>query len=269
MKLYATDDVTKSVHVAYKQFTHVLLNRGYTLIRPVFFKSSALDDLPMFQYASWISASHGQVTRWKEQGGVLIEQDTHPVLELNPDVTVMVECPYSMERLKRCNNNNAEYGVVPRPASWKTHEECIDLRQPIADVLQDMWVCCGGRQMTEAELADLSGFPVQHVRYMKNALKPVEHWHIQKRLAPERDEFVPAWDWLTESSYPRSEITKSGFKNFIEEMARFGYINLKRIHHYPTETPDWRKLEKKREEALSDLASVRLLVESLEAHPEM
>jgi hypothetical protein len=103
---------------------------------------------------------------------------------------------------------------------------------------------------------------------MKTALKPVEHWHIKKRLAPEREEFIPVWDWLESKEYPRKEITKAGYRNWIEEMARFGYIQLKKVQHYPVETPDWRKLEQGREDALRDMASVRLLVESLPDHPE-
>jgi hypothetical protein len=49
-------------------------------------------------------------------------------------------------------------------------------------------------------------------------------------------------------------------------MARFGYIGLKKIQRYPDTEPDWKVLKKKRETALSDLAAVRSLVESLPDH---
>lgn len=266
MKLFTTSDVSKSVHAAHEQFTHIVLNRGYTLIRPVFFRTALLDDLPVHQYASWIPETESQLVKWNTSGGVLIVQDTH--LTVPGDVTVMVECPYAMDRLERVHGGNSEYGVIPHPVSWSTHEQCVDLRFPPADLLEAIWRVCGGHSMTNSELSAETGIPVPELQYVKNALKPVEHWYIQKRLAPERDEFVPAWDWLEAGVVPKRAVSESGFKAQVEEMARFGYINLKRMQHYPADTPDWHMIDRKREAALSDLASVRALVESLPAHPE-
>jgi hypothetical protein len=268
MKLYATDDLSKSIHVAYEQFTHVILNRGYSLVKPTLFNSSTLDDLPIHQYASWIPATDRQVTMWQETGGVLIEQDPRPEIELAPDVTLMVECPYQMKRIEACCQRNAAYGVVPRPVSWAQHDETVDLRFPPVPFLQELWTVCGGQRMSNHELASELGVSVVNVQFMKTALNPKEHWHIQKRLAPEREEFIPVWDWLESKDYPRNEITKKGYRNWIEEMARFGYIQMKKIQHYPAETPNWKKLEEGRDAALMDMACVRLLVESLPDHPE-
>ncbi len=268
MKLFATDDISASVHKAHADFTHVVLNRGYTLIKPVYFKTVLLNDLPAYQYASWLPTD-SQLTGWRDNGGVLVEQDTHPKWVIRaPDVTVTVECPYTMDRIEKCNQRNAEYGVLPRPVSWSTHEECIDLRFPVEDLLRDIWKAAAGQQMTNAELARETGIAVQHLQYMKNALCPRETWAVHKRLAPERDEFVEAYDWLEDGELPKGEITVSGYKSQIEEMARFGYITLKKMQKYAREEPDWRKMEKKREDALNDLAAVRLLVESLPNHLE-
>ena len=266
MKLFTTTDVAASVRRAYGQFTHVILNRGYTTIKPVFFMSKTIADLPLYQYASWIADPVHQVSRWENRGGVLIEQDTHPKRELKPDVTVMVECPYDLARIEACNQRNAEYGVIPHPMTWRTHEECVDLRHPPVDLLQAIWRVCGGKQMANYELANDTGLPVLQLQYLKNSLKPVEHWYIQKRLAPEREEFVPAWDWLEGGPVPKRAVTEAGFKAQVEEMERFGYIGLKKIQHYPADEPDWKLLKKKRETALNDLAAVRSLVESLPDH---
>jgi hypothetical protein len=264
MKLFTTTDVAASVRHAHDTFTHVVLNRGYTTLKPVFFMSKTIADLPLYQYASWMPETAGQLERWSKDGGVLISQDTHQ--GFFGDVTVMVECPYDLDRIARVHDKNGAYGVIPHPKAWRTHEECVDLRSPPVDVLEAIWRICGGKQMTNSELAQETGLPVHHVQYLKNSLKPEEYWYIQKRLAPERDEFVPAWDWLEGGAVPKRAVVEAGHKAQVEEMARFGYISLKKMQHYPAEEPAWKVLKKKRETALSDLAAVRTLVDSLPDH---
>jgi hypothetical protein len=267
MKLFRTTDVSASVHAAYRQFTHIALNRGYTLIRPVHFRTALLDDLPIFQYASWIPSTASQVAAWQGKGGVLIEQDTVPKNLLAPDVTVMVECPYTMARIEACCARNTEYGVIPNPMSWSTHEECVNLRFPTQEALERLWRVAAGQSMNDSDLAAEAGYPIQHVRYMRNSLAPIERWTIHKRLAPDQAALMPAWDWIPSGDIDRAKITKAGCRVQIEEMARLGNIGLKRLHHYPTDEPDWDNLTKRRETALTDLASVRSLLETLPDHP--
>lgn len=264
MKLYRTTDITASVRKAYEEFTHVVLNRAYTILKPVYYNTGLLGDFPVMQYASWIPASESQLKRWKNLGGVLIEQDWaggYP-----RDVTVMVEAPLTPIRMRRCNWRNSAYGVIASPVSWRTHEECLDLLRPEPDVMRGIWRVAAGQQMTNSELASETGIPVARLMYLKNALRPEEIWCIQKRLAPERDEFVEAYDWLEGGSIPRRAVIASGFKAQIEEMARFGYISLKRINCYAEKEPDWAMMKHKREWALSELAYVRSQVESFPDH---
>lgn len=265
MKLFTTTDVSASVHRAHEQFTHIVLNRLYKLHRPTFFNSAQLIDLPLCQYAPWLPTKP-QVAKWEKEGGVLIDQYGY---EPRPcDVTVFVECPMTKLHLDRVTMQTTEYAVIPNPVSWMVYDEYVDLHKPVTEHLQEIWSACGGRNMTNGELSRESGWPLSQLIYMKAVFQPKEHWYIDKRLAPEREEFIPAWDWLQAGCVPRSEVTKSGFKPQIEEMARFGYIKLKKLQHYPSETPNWRKLAKEREQALKDLAEVRSLVESLPVHPE-
>lgn len=268
MKLYSTLDIEASVRKAYEQFTHVVLNRAYMLHRPVYFDTTPISDMALLQYAGWIPVSQSQVKRWKNLGGVLIEQDAYPPEFFPTDVTVMIEAPYSADRIKACHGRNREYGVIPNPVSWKTHEECIDLRFPTAEVLRHIWSKARGQPFTLSELATETSIPTSLLMYIKNALNPQEHWYIQKRLAPERDEFMLAWDWLESGTIPKQAISESGYKGQIEEMARFGYINLKKYNHYPEQEPDWNLVEHKRQKALTDLSFVRSLVESLPDHLE-
>jgi len=264
MKLYSTTDIAESLRKASEAFTHVVFNRGQTMAHYVPFDTRLIPDIPLYQYKQNIFESHPQLARWKEKGGVLIVLDTH--ISVPCDVTVMVQCPYNMQRLELVNKENAEYGVIPNPVIWTMYDEEIDLRNPEVKYLQEIWHHCGGKQMTNSELAQASGWPERQVRSMKNALKPIEHWYIEKRLAPERTEFIPAWDWLEPGCMPKSAVTNAGFRPQVEEMARFGYIGLKRLNHYPSETPNWRKLQKDREAALKSLSDVRSLVDSIPDH---
>src|ERR1700693_3509233 len=120
--------------------------------------------------------------------------------------------------------------------------------------------------MSNLELAEKSNVPVYEVGYLKMSFAPKEYWRIQKRLAPEREELMPAWDILENGEIPRSDITKTGIKRYVEELARFNYITLKRVQHYPKKEPNWEALREKRDTALMNLAEVRLLVESLPDH---
>lgn len=266
MQLFTTTDIAASVRKAYEAFTHVALNRGYTVIKPVFFNTAKLDGLPTLQYASWIPASSSQLKRWQNLGGVLIEQDTHPAGDYKPDVTIMVECPYDMIRLETCNARNESYGVVPHPGSWRVHEECIDLRFPSADALREIWTVAAGHAFTNMELASETNIPLSRLQYLKNSLHPKEVWYIQKRLAPERTEFIPAWDWLEGGEVTKVAVREAGFKAHVEEMARFGYISLRKMQHYRADEPDWKTVDRQREKALISLASVRSLVDSLDDH---
>ncbi len=265
MKIYATSDIAASIRKAHGDFTHVLVNRGYTTIKPIFFRSSKIADLPVYQWAWWDKATDGQLHRWRERGGILIDRYTFSDKAGAVDVVVFVECPLTMKRIQKSVVNTAEYAVIPRPHTWRVHEECIELRTPTAERLRVLWGICRGARLTDAELADLSGIPKQHVMYMRKSLKPAEEWTIKPRLAPEFAGFVDAWEWIG-AGRTVSRKDARAHKAAIREMARLGHISLEKIQQYPNDEPDWEKLEKKRAAAIADLAAVRSLVETLPDH---
>jgi hypothetical protein len=263
VKMYQSTDIPASVHRAHEEFTHVVLNRSYTLHRPVLFDSSTLLDLPLCQTMPALDPDGRQTAKWKANGGVLVDTTN---TAWGCDALVFVECPLWLARLEQVTAATRGYAVVPNPVSWTVYDEYVDLHTPTCEHLREIWQVCGGQNMTNGEVARESGWPIQQVIYLKARLKPREHWYIQKRLAPEREEFMPAWDWLVSGCLPRNEIGRAGHRAMVEEMARFGYISLKKLQHYPAGEPDWRALRKEREQALKDLAAVRSLVESLPDH---
>lgn len=266
-KIFATADVAASIRKAHEDFTHVLVNRGYTTIRPVFFRSSKIADLPVYQWAWWDKATDGQLNRWRENGGILIDRYTFSDKAGAADALVFVECPLTMNRLTKSATHIAEYSVVPRPHTWRVHEECIELRTPPADRLLELWKLCRGARMTDLELSDASGIPKQQVMYLRKSLKPVEEWEIKLRLAPEFNGFMDAWNWIGDGRCViKKDVRAAGHKVAIQEMARLGHIALQKFHQYPSDEPDWAKLEKKRAAAIADLAEVRSLVETLPDH---
>lgn len=267
MILYATDDVAASIRKAHEGFTHVLVNRGYTTIKPVFFRSGKIADLPVYQWAWWDKSTDGQLNRWRAAGGVLLDRYTFSDRAGANDVLVFVECPLSMIRIERSSLNTAEYTVIPRPHTWRVHEECIELRTPAAERLVTLWDICRGARLTDADLAEASGIPKQQVMYIRKSLKSVEEWEIKPRLAPEFAGFVDAWEWIGAGrTATKKDVRVFGHKAAIKEMARLGHVALERYQRYPKEEPDWQRIETKRATAIADLAAVRSLVESLPDH---
>jgi hypothetical protein len=267
MKMYATRNVAASIRKAHKAFTHVLVNRGYTTIKPVYFKSKAIADLPIYVWASWDKSSAGQLTRWRERGGILLDRYTISDQAGAADVLVFVECPLAMDRVRKSYVNTSEYTVLPVPHTWRIHEECIDLRTPSVEALREMWEVCRDARLTDAELEERTGIPIQKAMYMRASFHPQEEWEMRPRLAPEALGLIPAWEWIgkgrTES---RRTVRQEGHRPAIKEMARLGHISLTKWHIYPDQEPNWDVLERKRVQAIADLAEVRSLVESLPDH---
>jgi len=267
MKMYATRNVAVSIRKAHEAFTHVLVNRGYTTIKPTFFKSASVADLPVYVWAWWDRASDGQLARWRDRGGVLLDRYTYSDRAGPADVLVFVECPMTIDRLTRSHVNTSEYTVIPVPHTWRVHEECIDLRTPRIEDLRAIWSTCRGRRLTDEQLEAETGIPRQRVTYMRKSLKPIEEWEMRPRLAPEAAGLVPAWDWIGRGrAESKKAVREEGHKAAIKEMARLGHISLTKWQVYRSDEPDWDLLERKRLQAISDLAEVRSLVESLPDH---
>lgn len=267
MKLYATTDTAASIRAAHDAFTHVLVNRGYTTIKPTYFRSRKIADLPVYLWAHWESASASQLTRWQQHGGVLIDRDTLSDRAGPADVLVFVECPLTLNRIERSMLHITEYGVIPRPHTWRVHEQAIDLRTPEQSRLRLLWDICGGQRLTDDELAEHSGLPKQIVQYQRCSFNDVEEWEIRPRIAPEYAGLSLAWEWVGKGRVePKKAVREAGHKAAIKEMARLGHVSLKKHHRYALDAPDWEKLEAKRQQALADLAAVRSLVESLPDH---
>ncbi|MEN8513067.1 hypothetical protein [Burkholderia sp. RS02] len=157
MQLYSTTDTAASIRKAFAGFTHVLVNRGYTTIKPVFFKSASIADLPVCVWAWWDRASDGQLARWRDNGGVLLDRYTYSDRAGPADVLVFVECPMTMDRITRSYANTSEYTVIPTPHTWRVHEECIDLRTPRVDDLRAIWTACRGQRLTDEQLESKTG----------------------------------------------------------------------------------------------------------------
>ncbi|MGN6657101.1 MAG: hypothetical protein ACTHJ9_17410 [Rhodanobacter sp.] len=267
MKLFASNDTVASIRHAHGAYTHVIVNRGYTTIKPVFFRSGKIADLPVYLWAHWEAASAGQLARWRSGGGVLLDRGTISDGAGPADVLVFVECPLSVARIAQSMVHIAEYGVIPRPHTWIVHEQAIDLRTPEQSRLRLLWDICRGQRLTDDELAEYSGLPKQIVQYQRNSFKPVEEWEVRPRIAPEEPGLLLAWEWIGEGrSEPRKVVREAGHKTAIKELARRGHVSLKKVHRYAIEEPDWDRLEEKRLRALADLAEVRSLVESLPDH---
>lgn len=218
-------------------------------------------------WAWWDRASDGQLARWQDSGGVLLDRYTYSDRAGPADVLVFVECPMTMERLIRSHSNTSEYTVIPVPHTWRVHEECIDLRTPSAADLRAIWNACHGRRLTDEQLESETGIARQRVTYMRKSLKPAEEWEMRPRLAPDAPGLLPAWNWIASGRTElKKNIREEGHKAAVKEMARLGHISMTKWQVYRREEPDWDVLERKRTAAIEHLAEVRSLVESLPDH---
>lgn len=269
MNLYTTTDVAASIRRAHDAFTHVLVNRGYTTIKPVYFRSSNIADLPIYVWAHWEPSSASQLARWKQNGGVLIDRSTTSDGAGPADVLIFVECPMDLSRVERSMQNIEEYGVIPRPHTWRVHEQAIDLRTPELSRLRMLWSICGGQRLTDEQLAEYSGLPKQVVQYQRCSFRDVEEWEIRPRIAPEDAGLLLAWEWVGKGRIePKKAVREAGHKSAIKEMARRGHVSLTKVHRYAIEEPDWDRLEAKRQQAIEDLSAVRSLLDGLPDHLE-
>jgi hypothetical protein len=267
LKLFATTDVAASIRAAHSAFTHVLVNRGYTTIKPVYFRSSKIADLPVYAWASWDKATESQLRKWREKGGVLIDRDKVPNGVGPADVLLFVECPLTVRRIEFSMREISEYGVIPRPHTWRVHEDAIDLRTPPAERLRALWDICRGARITDDELAEQSTLPKQVVQYQRNSFKPVEEWEIRPRIAPEAPGLLPAWEWVGKGrTETKNAVRGAGHKIALKEMARLGHVALKRFQRYPSDEPDWTRLEDKRQTATADLRQIQSLLATLPDH---
>lgn len=267
MKLYATSDIAASVRKAHEAYTHVVLNRYYMLVSPTYFRTSKIVDLPVYTWAGWDKASDGQLARWREHGGVLINRGANSSSSGPNDVVVFVEVPAKLKRLKYSISTTSAYSVLPRPVSWRQYDETLNLKTPTCDRLEEIWKTVHGQRITDDEMALLTGLPRREVMFQSRALKPAEEWDIRPRIAPEAGHFMPAWEWIGAGRVAtRQEVGQSGFRVALKEMGRLGHIKLTKYRIYSAVAPDWETVAAKRRRATEDLHRVQSLVASLPDH---
>jgi len=289
-KVFSTDNVAMSVINAHQQFTHVVVNRSYQIMNPVYFKSGLIAHLPVFIYADWDKASLGQLAKWREQGGVLIDRSSSSYGIGDHDALIHVECPSAVRTLDWSRIHTEQQTVVFKPPSWRSHFETLELKIPsvescrkIWDVLRDIPERASAaaiskhpdslRVMTDSELCTASGLSAQHIMYMRHTLRPHEVWSVKLRIRPEDAALTQAWDLIeqVEAVNGVRQFVKLGqplqpWRRAVKEMARQGHISLTRLHVYPVEEPNFDKIQKLHDTAFIDLQEVQRYVEALPAH---
>src|ERR1700692_911764 len=122
--LFYTDDVAASVRRAHADYTHVVLNRSYRILKPILLKPGLINDLPLAMFADWEPPT-ADFDTWRENGGVLIDRSSCTNKAGTHDALVLVECPMSRKALDQTIEQTEQQVVIFRPPSWKTHEEAI------------------------------------------------------------------------------------------------------------------------------------------------
>src|ERR1700687_2520017 len=129
-KLFQTSDVTASVRDAVVRFRHVVLNRSYASLTPVYYNTGEIEDLPVYFFARWDKATFGQLERWRAGGGVVIDRSPASDAVGEHEALIHVECPLNVRDIFRSKVKTTEELVVRRPHSWGAHENTIALISP-------------------------------------------------------------------------------------------------------------------------------------------
>ena len=288
VKLFTTPDVAESVHKLYESYTHVILNRSYALITPVFFKSETLNDLPIFIYAPWTKATIASRDKWLEKGGVLMDRGTHSGPTGQRDAVVLVETPVSEEELNKHLDGTEKEVVMLKPASWGTHDRAIATRFPHPDKIREsrkyfvekpdraaigsVTYHVGSKFVyTDAEMAILINEPVHRLPFLRRWLKSKEVWVVKCRLPPTEPAQIPVYEEM--KSLPTvkgvcmfTSLISYAWRRPVKDMARAGNISVTRYHVYPVEEPRYYLIERAYDKAHSGLAAMKELVEGLPCH---
>lgn len=279
MKVFSTADLEASIRKAHADFTHVILDRTYSSLRPVFFRTGNLVDLPIHMWADWLGQDQ-QMRNWQKQGGVLICQGSQPQAAGPNDVMLFVEVPFTMASLKQCTSATVEYAVLPH-VNWRTYEQALNVYFPPEEqayaLQKALWkfgssdhpaldllgLTCGYVCM-DLELGDAVGLPHTQVQYMLRAFKPRTVYQIGKRLAPENAALREVYDKA--EGIMRKEALTLQERKALKEMDRLGHLRLTKYRVFPNRLLNMKRHLKKREQAFRDLAEVRSLVESAPDH---
>lgn len=287
--LFYTDDVAASVRRLHGAYTHVVVNRSYKILKPIFFKTALISDLPIKMFADWEPPTAGFET-WKSDGGVLLDRSCYTEKAGAHDALVLVECPMSPKELDRTITRTEKQVVIFRPPSWKTHEEAIEILNPNGDTCRKLHkglvpmfdrahvarvskypdaICV----LTDRELADATDLPSHHAMWMRRVFQPQEVWGVRPRLAPDDAGLLATWNAVHEIArgqeilFARLVGGPQGWRRSLKEMARLGHIGLQRYRVYPNKEPDFDVLDAKHSHAVSALKEMRDLMASLPAHP--
>lgn len=288
--IYQTQDTVASVRRAYQEFTHVVVNRSYHIIKPVMMRTGQLSDLPVFIYQPWKAGWERQVETWRAKGGVMVDASDNGVPIGRRDVTVIAEAPLNMRRLQAIQDVTDEYVVVNRPVSWKTHETAVDLYAPDVATLkafrkavkaipaglnargiaavsrypESPFVC------TDLEVAAALDLPVIDVATLRKSLNCQEVWSVALRLPPDAPALLGVWKQLetlpgTQKVFTLLEGPRS-WRRALKEMERLGHIGLRRYYVYAHFEPNYKRLAEVHKTAQADFKAVRKLLAKAPEH---
>jgi hypothetical protein len=290
--VFSTSNTALSVMAAHEQFTHIVLNRSYHIINPVYFKTGLIAHLPVFLFANWDRGTFSQLAKWRDKGGVLIDRSATSHDVGDNDVLIHAECPLSMRSLDWSRINTQQQVIINKPISWKMHFDALDLIAPGAEtcrriraalheVPERAGVAAASRYpesllvTTDSEIAATAAILPQHVMYMRRMLKPQEVWSVKLRIKPEDAGLVQSWDEIEALDVVNGarNFTKIGaigqpWKRSIKEMARQGNIGLTRFHVYPTGEINFNKIQREHDLAYINLQEIQRFVEGLPVHPQ-
>ena len=290
-EVFRTRDPVASIKKAYEDYTHVVAHRAYQTLRPVFFRSAEIRELPIFVYQHWQSVCAVQARKWRADGGVIL--DLGFVEGIGPrDVTVAVEMPMTLYRLEEFIAQSTEQVVIDWPVSWQAHEHAISTKTPTAATAKRVYEKLKEMRAESAEVAAVTrhpeskmivtgellalatGMPLIDILFLRNAMGADDVYCARTHIAPDAPKLRAVWDaleqiepgWTGQRVFTKLLDSVTGWRKALKEMARLGNITLHAYHVYPEEEPPYAKLQRENADARANLQAVQRLLESAPWH---
>ena len=161
--LYKTADMERAVEAMASRHKHCVLKKTYKTDAPIYIRTNATNGVPYYSWHPKQIKTNGELQRWQEHGGVLIDPDQDWSLdERIPtyDAVLWAEAPIDTYALHKYGERCRRDVVVFRPPTWNQHEAVVSKFFPTGLALD--------RAMDKVEEHLQEGLTAKHRQILKD-----------------------------------------------------------------------------------------------------
>ncbi len=297
---YKTNNPIEATIAAHREFSHVILNRGYHTLTPVYVSTKKLNDYPIFMHVPWKNNYNKSIGVWQEKGGIMINSGESSKGFGKFDSVIFIECPIYQRRIEESAEFAQEEVIISYPVSWFSHQKTVSTYNPhpkeLIKILRAInqqegreYIAKASRYpnskqvVTDEEISYLAKIGENEVALLKKKLKPKfqEIWEVKLLFKPEQTEMLYMWNKIKNMETSRIPETNTyllerwkmshenplyTWKRVIKNMGKLGHISLKIYNVFPEERDCY--IEELYNDHLKEIASFKEIQKFVEALPE-